>query len=370
MQIIRTILAAAAMLYAGTAISAIRVIDADDGSPVDAVAVFDASGHGLGLTGADGSLPPGAAGVSRLTLRHVAFETAEVKADTVTSGVIRLTPRTFALPEVRALSNPEYIRVEGYCRSYTSFGNEEFMGTSFAEGTVVYYLKPNRKGNANDSGKTYGYVIYEHITHKKDGVDSLRVKNGKQGGGIVDMMDEGLSLPLLLETKGFADTDVSLPYVEIPGKYSSLGSVRNSGSTITATTDLLSEYKEHKCSPVLLKLFGFTADCTEWISTQTYRADATRPFDISSLVSTSSSIRIVGRGKMFRKIFGGEQVDLRSTTEIFITDISYLDKDAAKEARKADELIKAAGIPASVPPLDPAAAALRTAAIASGNRVE
>lgn len=370
MQIIRTILAATAMLCAVTALSAVRVIDAEDGSPVDAVAVFDASGHGLGLTGTDGSLPPEAAGVSRLTLRHVAFETAEVMADTVSGGVIRLIPRTFALPEVKAISNPEYIRVEGYCRSYTSFGNEECMGTSFAEGTVVYYLKPDRKGKAKDSGKTYGYVIYEHVTHKKEGLDTLRVKNGKQGGSILDIMDEGLSLPLLIETKKFSTTDVSLPYSEIPGKYSPLGSVRNSGAVITVTTDPLSEHKEHKYSPALLKLLGFTADCTEWVSTQTYRADAARPFDISSLVSTSASIRIVGHGKMFRMAFGGEEVDIRSTTEIFITDISYLDKDAAKEARKADELIKPGDIPASVPPLDPAAAALRTAALTSPNRGE
>ena len=370
MRIIRTILAAAAISCGVAALPAIRVTDAEDGSPVDAVAVFDASGHGLGLTGPDGSLPPEAAGVSRLTLRHVAFETAEVMTDTLSGGVIRLAPRTFTLPEVKAVSNPEYIRVEGYCRSYTSFGNEECMGTSFAEGTVVYYLKPDRKGKAKDSGKTYGYVIYEHVISRNEGVDTLRVKVGKQGGGILDIMDEGLSLPLLIETKAFSAADVALPYSEIPGKHSTLGSVRNNGTAITVTTDPLSDHKEHKYSPALLKMFGLTADCTEWISTQTYRADATRPFDISSLVSTSSSIRIVGRGKMFRMAFGGEEVDIRSTTEIFITDISYLDKDAAKEARKADELIKPGDVPASVPPLDPAAAALRTAALNSPNRGE
>lgn len=365
MSYLRPLLIALVSSAALAAAAGIRVTDASDGSPVDAVAVFDSSGRGLGVTAPDGSLPADAAGVSPLLLRHVAFEPLEVAPDTLSGGIVSLEPRTFVLPEVNAVSNPEYIRVEGYSRSYSSFGNDSGMGSALSEGTVVFYLKPDGKGKAKDGGKRYGYVVYDHVFSKSENVDTLRVRNGKQGGDMTDMMDEGLRIPLLVETKEFAAADASRPFTEIPGKHSPLGTIRNNGTTITVSADKLSDHKDHRYTPALLKMLGLTADCTEWTNTQTYDATATRPFDITSLVSTSCNIRIRGRGRLLKKMFGGEEVDMRITTEMFVTDISYLDKAAAKEAREADRLIETRQPPSTIPPLDPIAASLKSAALAS-----
>ena len=91
----------------------IRLVDAADGSPVQAASVFVEGGKCVGASGNDGSLPLSKGYNGTVTVQHINYGNKVFRADTVSGGTVRLTPYIHEIPEVTAkYERPDYVIVQ------------------------------------------------------------------------------------------------------------------------------------------------------------------------------------------------------------------------------------------------------------------
>ena len=106
-------------LFALCADAQIRLVDAADGSPVQAASVFVEGGKCVGASGNDGLLPLPRGYNGTVTVQHINYGSREFRADTVSGCTVRLTPYIHKIPEVTAkYERPDYLVITAYERSY------------------------------------------------------------------------------------------------------------------------------------------------------------------------------------------------------------------------------------------------------------
>lgn len=116
----------------------IKIVDMADSCPVHAASVFISGNRCVGVSGADGLLPLPKGYKGKVTVNHINYYEKEFLADTVSSGVVMLRPRAYAIPEVEAkVGEPDYLVISAYCRAYVF---TDSVPTSFREGLYDYYL--------------------------------------------------------------------------------------------------------------------------------------------------------------------------------------------------------------------------------------
>lgn len=116
----------------------IKIVDMTDSSTVHAASVFISGNRCVGVSGADGLLPLPNGYKGKVTVNHINYYEKEFLADTVSSGVVMLKPRAYAIPEVEAkVGEPDYLVISAYCRAYVF---TDSVPTSFREGLYDYYL--------------------------------------------------------------------------------------------------------------------------------------------------------------------------------------------------------------------------------------
>lgn len=116
----------------------IKIVDMTDSSTVHAASVFISGNRCVGVSGADGLLPLPKGYKGKVTVNHINYYEKEFLADTVSSGVVMLRPRAYAIPEVEAkVGEPDYLVISAYCRAYVF---TDSVPTSFREGLYDYYL--------------------------------------------------------------------------------------------------------------------------------------------------------------------------------------------------------------------------------------
>lgn len=116
----------------------IKIVDMTDSSTVHAASVFISGNRCVGVSGADGLLPLPKGYKVKVTVNHINYYEKEFLADTVSSGVVMLKPRAYAIPEVEAkVGEPDYLVISAYCRAYIY---TDSVPTSFREGLYDYYL--------------------------------------------------------------------------------------------------------------------------------------------------------------------------------------------------------------------------------------
>lgn len=127
------------LLLSSLCVSAqIKIVDMTDSSTVHAASVFISGNRCVGVSGADGLLPLPKGYKGKVTVNHINYYEKEFLADTVSSGVVMLKPRAYAIPEVEAMvGEPDYLVISAYCRAYIY---TDSVPTSFREGLYDYYL--------------------------------------------------------------------------------------------------------------------------------------------------------------------------------------------------------------------------------------
>lgn len=127
------------LLMSALCVSAqIKIVDMADSCPVHAASVFISGNRCVGVSGADGLLPLPKGYKGKVTVNHINYYEKEFLADTVSSGVVMLKPRAYAIPEVEAMvGEPDYLVISAYCRAYIY---TDSVPTSFREGLYDYYL--------------------------------------------------------------------------------------------------------------------------------------------------------------------------------------------------------------------------------------
>lgn len=127
------------LLMSALCVSAqIKIVDMSDSCPVHAASVFISGNRCVGVSGADGLLPLPKGYKGKVTVNHINYYEKEFLADTVSSGVVMLRPRAYAIPEVEAkVGEPDYLVISAYCRAYVF---TDSVPTSFREGLYDYYL--------------------------------------------------------------------------------------------------------------------------------------------------------------------------------------------------------------------------------------
>lgn len=127
------------LLMSALCVSAqIKIVDMTDSSTVHAASVFISGNRCVGVSGADGLLPLPNGYKGKVTVNHINYYEKEFLADTVSSGVVMLKPRAYAIPEVEAkVGEPDYLVISAYCRAYVF---TDSVPTSFREGLYDYYL--------------------------------------------------------------------------------------------------------------------------------------------------------------------------------------------------------------------------------------
>lgn len=127
------------LLMSALCVSAqIKIVDMTDSSTVHAASVFISGNRCVGVSGADGLLPLPKGYKGKVMVNHINYYEKEFLADTVSSGVVMLRPRAYAIPEVEAkVGEPDYLVISAYCRAYVF---TDSVPTSFREGLYDYYL--------------------------------------------------------------------------------------------------------------------------------------------------------------------------------------------------------------------------------------
>lgn len=127
------------LLMSALCVSAqIKIVDMTDSSTVHAASVFISGNRCVGVSGADGLLPLPKGYKGKVMVNHINYYEKEFLADTVSSGVVMLKPRAYAIPEVEAkVGEPDYLVISAYCRAYVF---TDSVPTSFREGLYDYYL--------------------------------------------------------------------------------------------------------------------------------------------------------------------------------------------------------------------------------------
>ena len=127
------------LLMSALCVSAqIKIVDMTDSSTVHAASVFISGNRCVGVSGADGLLPLPNGYKGKVTVNHINYYEKEFLADTVSSGVVMLKPRAYAIPEVEAkVGEPDYLVISAYCRAYVF---TDSVPTSFREGLYDYYF--------------------------------------------------------------------------------------------------------------------------------------------------------------------------------------------------------------------------------------
>lgn len=127
------------LLMSALCVSAqIKIVDMTDSSTVHAASVFISGNRCVGVSGADGLLPLPKGYKGKVAVNHINYYEKEFLADTVSSGVVMLKPRAYAIPEVEAkVGEPDYLVISAYCRAYIY---TDSVPTSFREGLYDYYL--------------------------------------------------------------------------------------------------------------------------------------------------------------------------------------------------------------------------------------
>lgn len=156
-------------LFALYADAQIKLVDAADGSPVQAASVFVEGGKCVGVSDNDGFLPLQNGYNGTVTVQHINYGSREFRADTVSDGRVRLTPYVYTIPEVTAkYERPDYLVISAYVRQYYFCDS---VPASFQEGLYDFYV-PMKRGRVRRKVRSLRSVsIYDK--DKNDDVSSI-----------------------------------------------------------------------------------------------------------------------------------------------------------------------------------------------------
>lgn len=311
------------LLMSALCVSAqIKIVDMADSCPVHAASVFISGNRCVGVSGVDGLLPLPKGYKGKVTVNHINYYEKEFLADTVSSGVVMLKPRAYAIPEVEAkVGEPDYLVISAYCRRYRF---TDSVPTAFREGVYDYYL-PIGRGRVRCKTRSEKNVRKEGESY----YSSLPLLSWRY---------------MLLDRLPKSDivTDTASDKVVSRGWKGSVLGLKN--DTVNKTFTVYCDSAYAGADSLTLKFFGYKFRFTGSKEGEVYSTKYGQP-KLSSLLRRyyylNSKVKTPGKNPM-------TSIDMYE--ELYVTGVRYATKAERKAAMK-DKTAEPLVVPADVPPL-------------------
>ncbi len=330
------------LLLSSLCVSAqIKIVDMTDSSTVHAASVFISGNRCVGVSGADGLLPLPKGYKGKVTVNHINYYEKEFLADTVSSGVVMLRPRAYAIPEVEAkVGEPDYLVISAYCRRYRF---TDSVPTAFREGLYDYYLPIGSVGLEE-------HLSLPSLLERLIGKGKVRCKTRSEKNVRKEGESYYSSLPLLrwyymlLDRLPKSDIVIDAAYDKIVsrGRDGMVLGLKN--DTVNKTFTAYRDSAYAGADSLTLKFFGYKFRFTGCKEGEVYSTKYGQP-KLSSLLRRyyylHSKVKTPGKNPM-------TPIDMYE--ELYVTGVRYATKAERKAAMK-DKTAEQLVVPADVPPL-------------------
>ena len=308
----------------------IRLVDAADGSPVQAASVFVEGGKCVGVSDNDGFLPLKNGYNGTVTVQHINYGSREFRADTVSCGTVRLTPYIYNIPEVTAkYERPDYLVITAYERSYMIIDS---IPSSFCDAVYDYYV-PLRHGRVRRKMRSMRNL------HK------VRSQENSQSEFYSSPTMIKLKKKTLLDKfrdKGYLADSTASGTVD-RGRAGDVKGVRRDpiGKTLTVYVDSVFANRKRRT----VSLFGIKIRFENYKKGETYDTSGTSSPTLKNLVNMYEYLDMYMRpGKKF------EMKRCETFEDLYVIGVSYATKNEMKAAMKAEDT-EPLVVPPSIPPL-------------------
>ena len=322
-------------------VAQIKIADMTDSSTVHAASVFISGNRCVGVSGADGLLPLPKGYKGKVTVNHINYYEKEFLADTVSSGVVMLKPRAYAIPEVEAkVGEPDYLVISAYYRRYIF---TDSVPTAFREGLYDYYLPIGGVGFEE-------HLSLPSLFERLIGSGKVRCKTRSEKNVRKEGESYYSSLPLLswnymlLEDLPKSDivTDTASDKVVFRGSSGCVFGLKNDTVNKTFTAYCDSAYTG--ADSLTVSFFGYKFRFVGYKKGEVYSTKYGQP-KLSSLLRRyyylNAKAKIPGKNPM-------TPIDMYE--ELYVTGVRYATKAERKAAMK-DKTAEPLVVPADVPPL-------------------
>ncbi|MDE6301132.1 MAG: carboxypeptidase-like regulatory domain-containing protein [Muribaculaceae bacterium] len=310
------------------AIEVIRVVDAEDSQPIPYATIFSQTGTIIGLTDDNGAITIDDNSRFPVTIKCMGYEPLQCAAGTCSAAMTRCA---YPLEEVVVSpADRPVTHIICYFREYVSGESGENTIISFNEHMGDFFLTDGKVKGFKSSGSPRFLCsrLYSRVTDSS-GLDSIFRP---------DFRDTSISWEQLIN---FPSGRVEIKSDTVAGKYGIKEVVRRDGELISIHDDYLADNKDHRLSPMIFKLLGFTMDITEFQSNKIVRPSAPASYSAADILSATFTFDITGRGKWIKKAFRTDApVHMYGYYEIYPVEIEHLTVEDAKELQKNPPTVK------------------------------
>ncbi len=322
-----------AALFATVCVQAsqIVVVDSADGSPLSGAAVISNRGVIKGLTDDDGAIGSLSSDDYPVSVRLIGYRDSVF---TAVSDTMALVVDDFRLPEVTVSTAARPVtRMLCYIREYSTGCTPKDTLQMYTEAMADVFLADKNVKGYKDGDAKPRLLASRHFTRQADsqGLDSVYVSDDEI---LVSFIDKQWSVPPLVlheydRIKAGERTDT------IFGKYGPKNIMRKMPGLLTLKHDALADHKNRVMSPWLFKMLGLTVDFVQVERTLAYIPNDAGVYDMDDFISSGFTIRYLGKGKWFKKIFKvSEPVEFNLVVELYPVDVTHLTIEEYKELRK------------------------------------
>lgn len=329
-----------------------RVVDATDHSPIPTATIFDASGNVVGFTSYEGSFSEIPESAYPLTLTSIGYEPLVI--DSAEDKTWEMKPKTYLLEEVVVKPGKRNVLKQTfYIREYFSMSNATDTATFFIEHMADRFVPTSKDAKFSGSSDMRILDSHHYARYQLFGEDSISTNPEDQFismATIFKPLDEEIPVP-----ESFKEPGNAIKHSEKSGKSGTVLILKQNAQTLTMTVDVLADKKNHKMSPWLFKLLGFTMNFNQIYTTHAYQVNDTGVYQPKDLIQACYVMEAEGRGKFLRMALKSkEPVQIHYTIELYIVDRNYLTKERAKEDYKNKPTDVKFVVPSTVPPLNEA----------------
>lgn len=328
----------------------IRIVDANDGSPIAAASLFDNKNNMVGFTWSDGVISNVPETAYPLNVRCMGYE--PITIDTPKEQTWRMNTMSYGLDEIVIEPVQRNIMKQTfYAREYFSMIVDKDTISFFHERMAQRFISTSKdskfKGDTNIDILNSRSYTYQNINKENSNLNDavLELPSLLE---IVFLDDETLYAP-----ESFIKSSTETKYHQEKGKHGVAVVMRQNKNTFSCMNDALADKKEHSWNPAVLKLIGLNLDVTQLYQSQGYRINEEGVYEPKDLNEAVLVMDAAGKGRVFRKLFKTDQtVSIRIMVELYVTDREYLSIEEAKEEQKNPPTTIPFVVPTSAPPLN------------------
>ncbi|WP_289633354.1 hypothetical protein [uncultured Duncaniella sp.] len=329
------------------------VVDSVSGRPLAKASVFGRSGKPVGISSDNGELPERIAlSDYPLTVSSLGYAPATVEGPT--DGLIKLREIAYDLPEVVVgPKKRQVLYMKGYVREYsmlTTYADTVFL---FRE-KMVDFMIPARKTKGYYGWTTPRVLASKSYYHfsNDEGLDSVSNYFGQHFSwsdwvGVIDRAE----LPARLQGFDEAACDT------VAGKYGPASIWRKDGENVSLDVDVLADTTGHGWAKSLAVYLRGKVDFSRFTLKYRFAEVNSGLILADNIAGLAINIESKGRGRdLPRFLHAGEEFDVDTYAEMYITDKEYMSVGQAKKFEKRDRRAEAVAIvsPDHAPELQPA----------------